>query len=88
MHVVSYSEARNRLKRLCDEVRRSRVPARIKRRDGDVVMVAAEDWDAIQETLYIQSVPGAVERIKSADDFKELKELSSPALKELISDQA
>ncbi len=88
MHVVSYSEARNGLKRLCDEVRRSRVPARIKRRDGDVVMVAAEDWDAIQETLYIQSVPGAVERIKSADDFKELKELSREALEELISDQA
>ena len=88
MHVVSYSEARNGLKRLCDEVRRSRVPARIKRRDGDVVMVAAEDWDGIQETLYIQSVPSAVERIKSADDFKELNELSSQALKELISDQA
>ena len=88
MHVVSYSEARNHLKRLCDEVRRSRVPARIKRRDGDVVMVAAEDWDAIEETLHIQSIPGAVERIKSADDFKELKELSREALKELISDQA
>ncbi len=87
MHVVSYSEDRNRLKRLCDEVCRSRVPVRIKRRDGDVVMVAAEDWDGIQETLYIQSVPSAVERIKSADDFKKLNQLSSPALKELISDQ-
>ena len=88
MHVVTYSEARNRLKRLCDEIRRSRVPARIKRRDGDVVMVAAEDWDAIQETLYVQSIPGAVERIKGADDFRDLDELSPEALEKLIADQA
>ncbi len=88
MHVVNYSEARNRLKRLCDEVRRSRVPARIKRRDGDVVMVAAEDWDAIQETLTVQSIPGAVERIVGADDFRGLDELSAEALEKLIADQA
>ncbi len=88
MYVVSYSEARNHLKRLCDQIRRSRIPARIKRRGGDVVIVAAEDWEAIEETLHIQSIPGAVERIKGADDFKELDELSRQALEDLISDQA
>ncbi len=88
MHIVTYSEARNHLKRLCDEVRRSRVPARITRRGGDVVLIASEDWDAIEETLHIQSIPGAVERIKSAEDFRELEELSPRALEELISDQA
>ena len=88
MHVVTYSEARNRLKWLCDEVRRSRIPARIKRRGGDVVMVAAEDWDAIQETLTVQSIPGAVERIVGADDFRDLDELSTEALEKLIADQA
>ena len=88
MHVVSYSEARNRLKRLCDEVRRSRVPARIKRRGGDVVVVSAEDWDEIEETLSIQAISGAVERIRSADDFKELGNLSPQPLEKLISDQS
>ena len=88
MHVISYSEARNHLKRLCDQVRRSRVPARIKRRGGDVVIVAAEDWDAIQETLHVQSIPGAVARVKGAGDFKELEEISPGALEDLISDQA
>ena len=88
MRVVSYSEARNRLKQLCDEVRRSHVPARIKRRGGDVVVVSAEDWDAIEETLQIQAIPGAAGRVKSADDFKELGDLSPQALEKLISDQA
>lgn len=88
MHVVSYSEARNNLKRLCDQIRRSRIPARIKRRGGDVVMIAAEDWETIQETLHIQSIPGAVERVKGARDFKELKQLTREGLEDLISDQA
>ncbi len=88
MHVISYSEARNHLKRLCDQVRRSRVPARIKRRGGDVVIVAVEDWEAIQETLHVQSIAGAVARVKGAGDFKELEEISPGALEELISDQA
>ena len=88
MHVVSYSEARNHLKRLCDQVRRSRIPTRIKRRGGDVVIIAAEDWEAIQETLHIQSIPGTVARVKGAGDFKELEELSPGALEDLISDQA
>ena len=88
MHVVSYSEARNNLKRLCDQILRSRIPARIKRRGGDVVMVAAEDWETIQETLHIQSISGAVERIKGASDFKELKQLTREGLEDLISDQA
>ncbi len=87
MRIVNFSEARNKLKGLCDEVVKSRKPARIHRRGGDVV-VAAEDWDSIQETLYVTSIPGAVERVKSADDYRELEELSVEALKDLISDRA
>ena len=84
MTVVTYSEARNRLKRLCDQVRRSRTPARIHRRGGDVIVLAAEDWDAIQETLHITSIPGARARIAKARDFKTLRPLTRDALEQLI----
>lgn len=84
MQVVTFSEARNHLKRLCDAVRRSRIPARIKRRGGDVVMVPAEDWEAIEETLHIVSIPGAVGRIKGAEDFKPLEPVTREALRKLI----
>ncbi len=59
-----------------------------KENGGDVVIVAGDDWEAIQETLNIQSIPGAVARVNGAGDFKELEELSPGALKDLISDQA
>ncbi len=38
-----------------------------------MVIIAAKDWEAIQETLNIQSIPGAVARVKGAGDFKELQ---------------
>jgi prevent-host-death family protein len=82
--VLSYSEARNNLKRLCDNVRRSRRPARIHRRGGDVVVLAAEDWEAIEESLYVASIPGAVKRIKRADDFAPLPRLTRKALARLL----
>jgi prevent-host-death family protein len=84
MTVISYSDARNRLKQLCDTVRRSRRPARIHRRGGDVVVIAAEDWDAIEETLQIVSIPGAVRRIKGAKGHRVLPSLTRAGLEKLI----
>jgi prevent-host-death family protein len=86
MKIFSFSEARNALKTLCDGVIKSRKPARIKRRGGDVVVVSAEDWDSLQETLYIMSIPGAVERIKNAGDYRELKPVTREALEKLIAE--
>lgn len=84
MVVLSYSEARSNLKRLCENVRKSRRPARIHGRGGDVVVLAAEDWEAIEETLYVASIPGAVKRIKGADDFRPLARLTRDALARLL----
>ena len=86
MKVVNFSEARNALKALCDGVIKSRKPARIKRRDGDVVVVSAEDWDSLQETLYIMSIPGAVEGILTASDYRELNPVSREALEKLLAE--
>ena len=84
MNAVSFSRARNSLKRLCDEVRASRRPQRIARRGGDVVVVAAEDWDSIAATLELASIPGAVARIKRAGDFKPLAKVTREELERLI----
>lgn len=84
MNAISFSRARNSLKRLCDEVRASRQPQRIARRSGDVVVVAAEDWDSIAATLELVAIPGAVARIKRAKDFKPLANVTREDLARLI----
>ena len=83
MNTVTYSEARNSLKSICDQAQVSHDVTRIVRKNGDVVLLSAEDWDSIEETLHLSNLPGAIERIKTADDYQPLAELSVDALKDI-----
>jgi len=61
---VTASEARANLYRLIDETNESHQPVLISGKRSSAVLVSAEDWGAIQETLYLLSVPGMRESIK------------------------
>lgn len=58
------SEARKRLYNLVDEVKDSHVPVQIVGKRNSAVLVSEEDWRAIEETLYLVSIPGMRESIK------------------------
>ena len=60
---ISVTEARRRLFALVDEVGESHSPVEIHGKRGNAVLVAEEDWKAIQETLYLTSIPGMRESI-------------------------
>ena len=64
MHTLTASEARANLYRLIDEIAESHEPIVISGKRSDAVLISAEDWAAIQETLYLLSVPGMRESIK------------------------
>jgi len=61
---VTADEARANLNRLIEETNKSHRPMVIAGKRSSAVLVAADDWDAIQETLYLLSVPGMRESIK------------------------
>lgn len=61
---VTASEARANLYRLIDETNETHRPVMISGKRGGAVLVSAEDWDAIQETLYLLSIPGMRDSIK------------------------
>lgn len=52
------SEARDRLYRLLDEAASDHQPVLITGLRSSAVLFGEEDWNAIQETLYLLSVPG------------------------------
>lgn len=66
MDTISASEARSRLYNLIDETAVSHAPVQITGKRNNAVLVSAEDWAAIQETLYLLSVPGMRESIIAA----------------------
>ena len=65
MHTLTASEARANLDRLIDETVASHQPIIISGKRNSAVLLSAEDWSAIQETLYLLAVPGMRESIKT-----------------------
>ena len=61
---LTASEARAQLYRLMDQAANSHQPIHIAGKRTNAVLIAAEDWQAIQETLHLLSVPGMRESIK------------------------
>nr|WP_236848212.1 type II toxin-antitoxin system Phd/YefM family antitoxin [Chlorobaculum limnaeum] len=58
------SEARANLSRLLDEVAESHKPAIITGKRSNGILISEEDWNSIQETLYLMSIPGMRESIR------------------------
>ncbi len=67
MNVMTYTDARNGLAKALDKVVDDREELVITRtgREG-VVMVAQEEWDAIQTTLYLLSSPRNAARLRAS----------------------
>ena len=66
MTATSATSARARLYRLIDQVNEDSQPLTITGQRGNAVLVGEEDWQAIQETLFLASVPGLTESIRAA----------------------
>jgi len=65
MHSMTATEARANLYRIIDETAASHEPVMISGKRTSAVLLSAEDWSAIQETLYLLAVPGLRESIKA-----------------------
>jgi len=63
MRVISISKARQNFYKLVDETIMSSEPVQITSKRGDAVLLSEADWKAIQETLYLLSIPGMKESI-------------------------
>ncbi len=65
MTAMTASEARANLYRLIDEAASSHQPLLILGKRNKAVLISEEDWEAIQETLFLLSVPGMRESIRA-----------------------
>ena len=63
MTMISITNARTNLYRLVDEAVQTHKPVVIAGKRGNAVLLAEEDWNSINETLYLLSIPGMRESI-------------------------
>jgi antitoxin YefM len=64
MTTISATEARSKMYRLIDEITSSHTPVTITGKRANAILISEEDWSAIQETLYLLSIPGMRESIR------------------------
>jgi prevent-host-death family protein len=65
MTSLSASQARANLFKLMEQAADSHEPIQINGRHRSSVLVSEEDWRAMQETLYLLSIPGMRESIRN-----------------------
>ena len=64
MTTLTVTQARKKLFSLLDEANSSHEPILIEGKRGGAVLIGQEDWSAIEETIYLSSVPGMRESIQ------------------------
>jgi len=64
MTVIKVTKARSKLYQLIDEVTSSHEPVLISGKRANAVLISEDDWNAVQETLYLISIPGMRESIR------------------------
>ncbi len=89
MMTITYSAARRELAATIKNVLDSREPVIISKKEGKVIMMSLDDWNAWQETFTLLSNPHMAEKLqqgieefhnnraiiwKSQEDFKSLEQ--------------
>lgn len=58
MKTINITQARKNIFNLVDEATQFSEPILITGKRNNIVMLSEDDWNAIQETLYLTSIPG------------------------------
>lgn len=63
MTIMNATNARKNFFKIIDEAITTKEPICVTGKNGNVVIIAEEDWKAISETLYLSSILGMREKI-------------------------
>lgn len=63
MQAVSFSELRKDMKHIMDMTRERHEPTIITRKQGNMVIMSLEDYNALEETAYILNNPKNAQRV-------------------------
>ncbi len=64
MKTINATKARANIYKLLEEANSSNEPIQITGKRNNAILISEDDWRAIEETLYLLSIPGMRESIK------------------------
>ena len=78
MRAINATNARRDLYKLISDVNSNSIPITITNNRGkNAVLLSEDDWNALQETIYLNSIPGMVESIIESEPLEE-REIYAP----------
>ncbi|MCF6271189.1 MAG: type II toxin-antitoxin system Phd/YefM family antitoxin [Melioribacteraceae bacterium] len=63
MQTINATNARSKLYKLIDDTHLTNEPIKITGKRGDAILISDDNWKAIQETIYLLSIPNMRESI-------------------------
>ncbi|TRU20455.1 MAG: type II toxin-antitoxin system Phd/YefM family antitoxin [Microcystis aeruginosa Ma_SC_T_19800800_S464] len=63
MKIVTVTEAKEQIDELVNDTNDNHQPILLSGTKKNAILIAEEDWNSIQETLYLYSIPGMVDSI-------------------------
>jgi len=77
MTIVNVTNARKNLYKIIESLHKLYEPVLITSKKGNAVLVSEDDWEDIQETLYLNQIPGMKEsilkgKVEKLDDCSEV----------------
>jgi len=66
MKTITISQSQFDLAKLIAYINEKHEPILIQETTGKAVLISEQEWNEIQETLYLQSIPGMVDSIHQA----------------------
>ena len=79
MTAINATSARKNLYQLISDVNTNSTPITITNSRGkNAVLLSEDDWNALQETIYLNSIPGLVESIISTEEPVEERAVYDP----------
>jgi len=67
MKTISITNVRQNIYKILEQIILNSEPVQITSKKGNAVLISEDDWNSIQETLYLLSMPGVRESILAAD---------------------
>ncbi len=64
MRTINVTNARKKLYSIIEDVNNSHSPIHISSKKGSAVIMSEQDWNAIEESLHLSSIPGMVDSIR------------------------
>lgn len=84
MEIITINQNNNNINNLVAQTINNNQPILLKGETGNAVLISELEWNAIQETLYLTSIPNMVESIKEGGEIPLSECIEESAIRDIL----